>query len=279
MTAPDVPSTNAPDILESLPASVKAIAPMAVGGKEMKQRLLTDPTMKVVWDYLMNAKVEQKGIDTLHPHERLKFYGIEESVSLSEQACAGLFIHAAMQFSNPHTPIAWTMAQAGKMAEPFFSAAKLCQWIMSDPMFAGDREFVAAASIMMPNLERYGRRLKEQGRLVEFGQHDSPFILKRGSWQKSKSEEAIMRDQKIRGQVRELAYFVRRLFGSSSYWDRPVAIIVTVALDLKPPVPTKTVADWCRNLPLEPAPVTASNKQGGLVRISKINLRERRWAQ
>jgi hypothetical protein len=234
-----------------VPTLIKAVAPAAPGSIEVKYRLLTYPAMKVVWDYLGRAEVKRKAIDELYAHERLEFYGIEKAVSLTEQACAGLFIHAAMEFSNPHPPVAWTMAQARHLAEQFESAARLCRWISRDPMF--DRDLAGAAEVMVTGLERHGELLRKKGRPVELGQHDSPFILDRGSKQKRKSDDAIMRDQKVRGQVRALAYFVRRLFGPCSYWDRPVAIIATVALDLKPPVPTKTVADWCRSLSLEPA--------------------------
>jgi hypothetical protein len=109
-------------------------------------------------------------------------------------------------------------------------------------MFGGDKELAKAAAIIAVGFEKIARRLREQGRIVDLGQNDTPYIVgKRGSGRRG--------DNMNRGRVRAIASMTHKLFGSYLY--DVVAKIATVALQSN--ISERSVRNWCTDLSVAPA--------------------------
>ena len=222
---------SAKEIPEWVPGAVKSMA-MAIPVGEVSQRLLTDNRMEKVWGRLRKRKVKAKVIDSLDT------WGIRERhFSIDERACALLFAHVVSELSSPRSM--WTRRNAKEWATKWNEAALLCRWISQDPMFQADKEFARAARIVAVGLEKHAGLLKEQGRVVDLGQNDAPYIIGRRSRARG--------SDKNRGSVRAIATITQALFGSFLY--DTVAKIATVALQPKSDISERSVRNWCSDLP------------------------------
>jgi hypothetical protein len=240
---------------------VKDIAAAIPGTPDIKQRLLFDPGMEGVWRALRERPVTQETVNGLPEYQLLATWDIPvQGISPQDQACAAMFAYVAIEF--PNGPVAWTMAEARELADQWDSAAKLCRWIACDPMF--DRNFAATAAAMVDGLVPHEKSLRKTGRLVDLGQRDEPFILE-GSSPKSASKRrrGDHHDNKIRGQVRALAYAMHEIYGA--YLRAPLAAIATIVLDTT--IPPKSVDNWCKNL-VYPPRVAKMTKRISLDRLT-----------
>ena len=221
--------TQVPDWVPSAVREMAAVLPV---GHAIAERLLTDARMKKVWRYLRRRDVSPV-LDHLNSYERLSHWEIDGDFSAQDQGCAALFAFAVIEFSGSRN--IWTRTQAAKWAEEFDSASQLCAWIKDDPMF--EPEVRQAASVMAAALPKHGQLLKEQGRPVDLGQNDAPYILSRSSGERG--------DDEVRAKVRVLATATRRIYGSPLY--RTVATIATVALP-DHGIGEESVRNWCADL-------------------------------
>lgn len=230
------------DIPVWVPDAVKSMATKGSFPFETAEarRLVTDDRMQTVWKKLRKRRVGGEVIDHLDWFQRLDTWGIPEAgVSLEDRCCAALFAYAAQELSSPRE--VWTRHDATRFAKKWDEAASLCRWISHDPMFAADREFANAAKVSAIGMEKHAELLKKEGRVVNLGQDDTPYIIgERGSGSRG--------DDKIRGRVRAIAIATHKLYGLFLY--DIVAKLVTVAMQPQFEVTEHSVRNWCSDLVL-----------------------------
>jgi len=235
-----------PGIPDWVPNAVKSIALAAELGGEVRKRLATDPRMKAVWIELKqacrdsdkkNPNSTRTALDNFGSQHHLRTWGIYPYVPIDDQACAAFFSYAALELGvRRHC---WTRADAKKIAKRWDEAAGLCEWIAYGEVSpAFDEDFRTHATAIIPYLRKHGKLLKEEGRLVNLGQCDAPYIIgSRGS--------GVRGDNEIRGKARVLAMATWQLFGIYLYQT----IATIIAVGLKNPPTKYNIADWCADLP------------------------------
>jgi hypothetical protein len=223
-----------PGIPDWVPNGVKSIALATEFGGEVRKRLATDPRMRAVWIELKRAcrdsdkknpdstRTALEGFDPLH-HLRtwsIPHYGVHD------QICAAFFSYAALELGvRRHC---WTRADAKKIAKRWDEAAGLCESIAYGEVSpAFDEDFRKHAAAIIPYLRKHGKLLKEEGRLVNLGQCDAPYIIgSRGS--------GVRGDNEIRGKARALAIATQQLFSKCLYQTLVTVIAVGLNLEKRP---------------------------------------------
>jgi len=223
-----VPSKN-PDCAP--PAVNKIAAIYLMDASPIGQRLLTDPRMKAVWNRLIKSNVAPDALDHCEIHERLNEYHDHVKVpSLSEKACAALFVHTVQEFTQPRA--VWTKTKASDFITEWRSAEKICHIIVSEwPMFGA--EFAAAARAMIAGFEQWEPELKKGGWLS--GQHNPAYF--------SKNQND---DNLTRGRTLAVARKMRDLFGT--YRRGTVATIANVGMELSPEIDEERVKGWLQSM-------------------------------
>jgi hypothetical protein len=235
-----MPTTEAPDVVRRL---AEVLPPF---GREIAERLLTDPRMRTVWPQLLkdhNSTVESvrdvPSLTGLEPRlratnlellERLSDWDIpDHGIPPAEQRCAAFFAFTVIELSLARTAAIQT--QADNLAGPCLDAAALCRSALQDD----------PAMIVHPKLAEaltaVGAYFEEQGRLRR--QEDSPYIMKRSSKNRGNDE--------VRAKTRALATATHRIFGSFLY--HTVATVM-VALQVNG-ITEKDMRNWCADLPCQ----------------------------
>jgi hypothetical protein len=213
-----------------VPPTVKKVAAICLlDADPIGRRLLTDPRMEVAWNTLMRSSVAPDALDHCEEHRRLNQY--YEVASLSEKACAALFVHTVQEFMFPRA--VWTQAKAGEFKEKWGTAEEVCRIIVSEaPMFGA--EFAAAAQAMISGFDRWAPELKKGGILS--GRHNPAYFQPKPSAD----------DPLTRGRACAIARKTGALFGNYSY--RTTATITNVGLDLSPEIDWEKVRSWCESM-------------------------------
>ena len=225
---PKIDSIRAEDIPSWVPLSVKSMASqvgICRGG--IRQRLLTDPRMKKVWQVLQSRGVSKSWLDCVK--DLGTWYTPENGLTLQDVACAAFFFYAAAKLGDPC--LVYTRAEMELSAKRCLDAAELCRSV------ARYHGLVPLSPMLAESLSIVGKYFQDQARKV--AQRASPYIIERSS--------GIRGDDEIRVHVRALAIETRSLFGSFLYGT--IATVVTVALEIKPAITAKSVQNWCSGLP------------------------------
>jgi hypothetical protein len=220
------------EIPDWVPTAVKSIAAVFLAKNPVGQRLLTDPRMEIAWNTLVRSNVAPDALDHCKKNEHLEYHNIQvKNVSLSERACAALFVHTVQEFTWPRA--IWTQEMANDFREKWRSAEEMCRLIAYEaPMFG--EEFAAAAQTMLAGFEQWTPEMKKGGILS--GQHNPAYF------QKKKSGD----DPLTRGRTCAIARKTRALFGS--YYRGTVATITNVGLELSPEIDGEKVRAWCDSM-------------------------------
>jgi hypothetical protein len=218
---------RAEDIPSWVPLSVKSMASQVGGpGGGIRQRLLTDPRMKKVWQVLQSRGVGKSWLDSVK--NLGTWYIPENGLTLQDIACAAFFFYATVELGDPR--FAYTRAKMEVSAKHCLDAAKLCR---SAALYHG---LVPLTSKLAEALPIVGKHFQDQARMK--AQRASPYIIERSSGTRGNDE--------IRVRVRALAIETHRLFGSFLYGT--IATVVTVGLKIKPAISAKSVQNWCSGL-------------------------------
>lgn len=222
--------------VDMVPAAVRSMAAAIEVGKDVGERLLSDPKMRNVWQTL--RKQAKKTHDGRAMADRLadlpSSLRLEDAsslgVSLPDQACAAFYALVVTELGIPKR--AATRSNIAAMAEPWHSAAELCKAAIHLPGRPGrEPELARALETAAAYLDKSGRYIKEQS------QKESPYTIKRSSRARG--------DDTTRGRVRALAMGAKAIFGSYEYGS--VATVASVALQTN--VSAKSVENWCEDLP------------------------------
>jgi len=218
---------NAEEIPNWVPATVKKLAVQFRFEEELVRRLVTDPKMKSVWQYLLR-RAQPVGSEFADSKSLLEVWGVSEmGVSVQEQACAFFFWNVVIEMCAPRA--ATTRQDIENSVAPWRFAAEQCRsaigCLSSD---SANRELVKALSLTAEYFEFRAQ--------VALQDAHSPYTLKRRS---GKPE-----DNSVRGRVRALAAITYPLYGSFQYGV--LASVATVALQTN--VTPKSVRNWCSDL-------------------------------
>ena len=218
---------NAEEMPDWVPVTVKKWAVKFGVADELVRRLVTDPKMKSVWQYLLRRA--QPVCSEIPDEFKLTaiFLGPSEtSVSVQEQACALFFLHVVLELCGQWA--ATTRQEIENSVAPWRSAAEQCRSAIGClRSSAANRELVEALSLAAKHFEARAQVAGEDAH--------SPYTLKRRS---GKPEDNTVR-------VRALALISRGLYGSFQYGV--LASVATVALQTN--VTEKDVRNWCSDLP------------------------------
>jgi hypothetical protein len=233
-----------PDPIPSwVPSSVKLLAPAF----PLAQRLLMDERMKAVWQVLQKADVNEAGLDSVESFQKLRSWGISKydlplqdfpppDFSLQDHACAAFFAFAAWELNSKRNVITRTKKEGS--IKQYTDAANLCRSTTHyDYVRSANPKLDAVLSIA-------GWFFRDQARKIE--QMAGPHVIKRSSKMRGKRSCKAQGDDETRIHVRALATETHRLFGSSHYGT--VATVVTVGLEIDPPISAKSVENWCSDL-------------------------------
>ena len=226
---------DATDVPEWVPAPVGSMASVFPIGGLNRARLLTDPKMKTVWQYLARSDVraDEDYIYRLRDYRRLASYDVDElKYSTKDIAMAALFAFSANVLSKNLPFIMDTGESTLNRSElsgtitKYHEAADLCRSMIAfDNVRLRDPDFAESLSAVATYLADYATAtLAPQ-------MEDAAFIEQAG-----KTDEARVRAQII-GQE------TRRLFGTSL--NGIVATIVNVGLSLtEHPISRADVQYW-----------------------------------
>ena len=225
---------NAEEIPNWVPAAVKKLAVQSGFAEELVRRLVTDPKMKSVWQYLRRAQPVVSEIAGFGA--ALEFWGVSEmGVSVQEQACALFFYFVVIEMCAPMA--ATTRQDIENSVATWRFTAEQCRSAIGCLSSSANRELVKALSLSAKYFEAKAQDAEKDAK--------SPYTLKRRS---GKPE-----DNTVRGQVRALALVSRGLYGSFQYGI--LASVATVALQTN--VTEKSVRNWCSDLHVAPEDSTA----------------------
>ena len=220
------PTMNAEEIPNWVPATVKKLAVKFRFAEELARRLVTDPKMKSVWQYLLrraqpvDSEIELKIVPEI-------FLGPSEmSVSGQEHACALFFLNVVIEMCVPRATT--TRQDIENSVAPWRSAAEQCRSAIGCVSSSANSDLVKALSLTAEYFEFRAQ--------VALQDAHSPYTLKRRS---GKPE-----DNSVRGRVRALAAITYPLYGSFQYGV--LASVATVALQTN--VTPKSVRNWCSDL-------------------------------
>jgi hypothetical protein len=226
---------NAEEIPNWVPASVKTLA---VRGSwfddELVRRLVTDPKMKSVWQYLRRAQpMDSETADSKMIQELLRVS--ETPISVPEQTCAVFFLYVVNELCPPKA--VRIRQDIENLVTPWRSAAEQCRSAISRLSSSANTELLKALSQTAEYFESE----------VTFAEvhANSPYTLKRRS--------GTQEDNSVRGRVRALAAITYPLYGSFQYGV--LASVATVALQ-KNVIPGN-VRNWCSDLRVAPEDSTA----------------------
>jgi hypothetical protein len=197
------------------------------GEEELVRRLVTDPKMKSVWEYLLRrAQPVCPEIVDEETSWTLETWGVcDLGVSVQERACALFFWFVIMEVCASRMPA--TRQDIENFVAPWRSAAEQCRLAIGYHRRGADDEVEKALTI---SAEYFAAR-------VRFAEQDkNVYMLKRRS---GKLEDDI-----ARGVVRALAWDTYALYGSFQYGV--LASVTTVALQTN--VTYKSVRNWCSDL-------------------------------
>jgi hypothetical protein len=213
-------------------ASMEALIEMLQVGRDIAERLLTDPKMESVWSYLLSEDVTADAIANLPDKLRMSHWGISErGVSLQEQACVALFAYVVIEFGQLRP--AGTRRNADARAAPYFDAARICRVLVEDAPRPSPEEKHAlelAATYIDEWTNWQLNQLKASPYTV--GERSNE---RRGGAYRSSADIT-------RGRVRSLTVMAQAIFPA----PRPkiIATIATVALGEE--IPSKSVSNWRR---------------------------------
>jgi len=191
---------NAEEIPNWVPASVKKLAVRVSGfDDELVRRLVTDPKMENVWQYLLlrAQPMDSEVADSKWIQELLRVS--ETPISVQEQTCAVFFLYVINELSAPRA--ATTRQDIENLVAPWRSAAEQCRSAISRLSSRANRELVKALSITAEYFESEA--------IFAGVDANNPYTLKRRS---GKPE-----DNSVRGRVRALAWITYPLYGSFQY--------------------------------------------------------------
>jgi hypothetical protein len=211
-------------------SAIDAMAEVMPVGKDIANRLLTDPQMKTVWHYLKRVKVETSALETLPLNQRLSNWGIDDyNVSANGHACAAFLAHIVLELGVPKE--AATRFDVSDLIAPWRRGAAQCRFALSIP---GRPSFDKELAKALSTVEGY---FEEQANFIEQANANNPYVL-------SKSKENDI----TRVWVRAIAKGSLGIFGSPFYGI--VAKTATVALNLnrETKINEEQVRDWCVGL-------------------------------
>jgi hypothetical protein len=206
------------------------------GEEELVRRLVIDPKMKSVWQYLLRrAQPVCPEIVDEEASWTLETWGVcDMGVSVQERACALFFWFVVMEVCAPRTPA--TRQDIENFVAPWRSAAERCRLAIGYSGRSADDEFAKTLTI---SAEYFEAR-------VRFAEQDAKvYTLKRHS---GKPE-----DDFVRGVVRALARETYALYGLFQY--EILTSVATVALQTN--VTYRDVRNWCSDLRVAPEDSTA----------------------
>jgi hypothetical protein len=184
-----------------------------VFAQELVRRLVTDPKMKSVWQYLLRAQ----------PVVRVS----EMGVSVQEQACAFFFQDVLTEMCRPTA--ATTRRDVENSVARWHSAAELCRSGLDFLSSSSDNpKLVEALSL--------GAKYFEVGAEIAGEDANSPYTLER--------RRGEPEDNTVRGRIRALVLITYALYGSP-LWG-VLARVATVALQKD--VTHRSVRNWCSDL-------------------------------
>jgi len=211
-----------------VPNSVQAVA-RELPDSDAKTRLLTDPRMETVWDFLLRQDVSRADAEAFFWPETLKEpdWG-PENFTHAEIACAMIFVHIVEGLNFPVT--IETRAERDALARPWLDAAEQCRTARRElgDFLEREPELPPALETVADYLEWRGKSLREKG---------NPFIVERSSKERG--------DDATRTRVRGIAALTFSIYGKVFY--SIVATLASVALGVV--VEKKSVEDWCVKIP------------------------------
>jgi hypothetical protein len=189
--------------------------------------------MKSVWRQLLKKQISPGGIEELDSSQLLSTWGLpKDGHSVQDQACAAFYIHALTECSSGR-PFG-TKADADALAEPYYSAARVCRDMLTFPPYPSDDEARA--------LETAANYIEKRIRWQHEHLLESPYTV----GQRTNRVRGF--SNRERGLVRALALEVHKIFGGYLY--QTISTVANVALDLKgrQQIDKSDAVDWCRGL-------------------------------
>jgi hypothetical protein len=230
------------ELLAATKYRLKALGDRIPVGREVADRLLTDPRMDAVWRGLLRKKKyapDRDNIENLPEGLRLGHWGLAEyRLSHPQRACVALFADTVKEFSLDRP--AGTIDDADERAAPYFAAAEVCRKVLDQPPYP--------PSEMKQALEMAAAYIEELTTWQLKHLKDSPYTMGKRSNERSDGAYRSFSDIE-RGRVRHLLNATITIYG------RPlpaiVAEIASVALNKE--VPLKSVLYWRRTPNKQPS--------------------------
>jgi hypothetical protein len=208
------------------------------GEAELLRRLVTDPKMKGVWQYLRRAQPVYLAIVDEETSWTLATWGVcDMHVSVQERACALLFWFVVIELSAPRTPA--TRQDIENFVAPWRSAADQCRLAID----------LLGRNADDPLRKALARTAEHFDSIVSFTVGDPKLCML----------ERHGGNDFVRIVVQALARETYALYGSFQYGI--LANVATVALQAD--VTSRDVRNWCSDLRVDSAnPLSASHRQG-----------------
>ena len=151
---------NAEEIPNWVPATVKKLAVGCLGSTDdLVRRLVTDPKMKSVWQYLRRAQPMDSEIANSKTIQ--EFLRVSETpISVQEQTCAVFFLSVVNELCTPRA--ATTRQDIENLVAPWRSAAEQCRSAIGCLSSSANPELVKALSLTAEYFEFEGCRLPMQ---------------------------------------------------------------------------------------------------------------------
>jgi hypothetical protein len=219
---------NVEEMPNWVPSTVKKLAVWFYGFEDdLVWRLVADPQMKSVWQYLRRAQPVDSATAENYSKLFLELGVSEMSVSVQERTCVIFFWLVVMELSVQRT--AATRQDIENSVAPWRSAAEQCRLAIGSLGSGGANSELAKALSMSAEYFEFKARIAGEDA-------NRPYTLKRRSGEPE--------DNTVRGRVRALALISRGLYGSFQYGI--LASVATVALQTN--VTNKNVRNWCTDI-------------------------------
>jgi hypothetical protein len=229
---------NVEEMPNWVPSTVKKLAVWFYGfDDDLVWRLVADPQMKSVWQYLLRrAQPVDSAIADDYSQLFLQLGVSQMDLPKQERACAIFFWFVVLELGVRRT--AATRQDIANSVAPWRSAAEQCRLAFGSLGSGSANSELAKALSMSAKYFEFKARIAGEDA-------NSPYTLKRSSGEPENNT--------VRGRVRALALISRELYGSFQY--RILASVASVALQTN--VTVRNVRNWCTDIPAAREETTA----------------------